>query len=348
MTIPGAAKLFSAVQEGGHQDVEPHGGDIDAIAKKYPSAPQPWIDLSTGINPFAYPIPPLSAELWSRLPLREEDHELRRIAGQRYGAFDLERIVAAPGTQALIQIVPRLIAPSEVAIVGPTYREHARCWQRLGHSVRVIADLDEIGDAKAVVVVNPNNPTGRQYEPSRLLALAEDMACRQGLLVVDEAFADLLGAEQSLVPLHPPSSIILRSFGKTYGLAGVRLGFAIAERRIAEVLRSWLGPWAVSGPAIAIGCRALEDSVWLMQTRDRLANSAEQLDKMLAAACGRIAGATSLFRLVDHPQAENIAHRLALAGIHVRQFPDQRTWLRFGIPSETMLPRLDAALAGHA
>ncbi|MFA7307574.1 MAG: threonine-phosphate decarboxylase CobD [Hyphomicrobium sp.] len=348
MNVPDAARLFSGSQAGGQDDVEPHGGDIDAIAKRYPGAPQPWIDLSTGINPFAYPIPPLSAELWSRLPLREDDDELRRAAARSYRAADPDWIVSAPGTQALIQIIPRLIEPTEVAIVGPTYREHIRCWRRMGHAVRVIQDLDEIGDAKVVVVVNPNNPTGRHYEPRRLLALAEDMARKRGLLVIDEAFADLLGADQSLAPLQPPSTIILRSFGKTYGLAGVRLGFAIAEPRVASVLRSWLGPWAVSGPAIAIGCQALEDAGWLLQTRDRLANAAQYLDELLAASGGSIAGATPLFRLVDHPQADNIAHVLALAGIHVRQFPDQRTWLRFGIPNKDALLRLESALAVRA
>lgn len=345
MNIPGAAKLSSAIQLGGQHDVEPHGGDIDAMAKRYPDAPQPWIDLSTGINPFAYPIPPLPAELWARLPLHEDDDELRRIAARRYGVADAKRVVSAPGTQALIQIVPRLIEPTDVAIVGPTYREHIRCWQRMGHAVRVIEDLGEIGNAKAVVVVNPNNPTGRHYEPGRLFSLAEDMARRQGLFVVDEAFADLLGPDQSLAPLQPPSSVILRSFGKTYGLAGVRLGFAIAEPRVADVLRSWLGPWAVSGPATAIGQRALEDPAWLSETHDRLANAAEQLDRLLTAAGGRIAGATPLFRLVDHPQADSLAHRLALAGIHVRRFPDRKSWLRFGIPNDAALLRLKAALA---
>lgn len=344
MNIPDALQMFSGSQVGGLDDVEPHGGDTDAVSKQYPDAPKPWIDLSTGINPFAYPIPPLSPDVWARLPLHDEETELLRKAAQRYGAADAARVVAAPGTQALIQIIPRLVEPTTIAVLGPTYREHIRCWRRAGHSVRVIGDLDEISDEKAVVVVNPNNPTGRCYEPSRLLAIAETLERRRGLLVVDEAFADLLGADQSLVPLQPPSTIILRSFGKTYGLAGVRLGFAIAELDVASRLRSWIGPWAVSGPAIAIGCQALDDGAWLIETRDRLANAARQLDALLIASELAIVGATPLFRLVDHPRAARVAHALATAGIHVRQFADNPTWLRLGIPKESGLARIERAL----
>ncbi|WP_041320434.1 threonine-phosphate decarboxylase CobD [Hyphomicrobium denitrificans] len=345
MNTPAVAKSFSASQSVGQAEFEPHGGDIDTVSKRYPNAPRPWIDLSTGINPFAYPIPPLPADVWSRLPLREEDAELRCKAAHRHGAVDLDHVVSAPGTQSLIQVIPRLKEPTDVAIIGPTYREHIRCWARMGHAVRVIGELDEIDNANVVVIVNPNNPTGRHYEPRQLLSVAEDMARRQGLLLVDEAFADFLGADQSLGPLQPPSTIILRSFGKTYGLAGLRLGFAIAEPGVASVLRSWIGPWAVSGPAIAIGCRALEDTGWLISARDRLANCARRLDGLLAVAKCNIVGATPLFRLAEHPRAESVAHTLAHAGIHVRQFPDQRTWLRFGIPSDAALQRLEAALS---
>jgi cobalamin biosynthetic protein CobC len=326
-------------------DFEMHGGDIDHVRERYPHAPEPWIDLSTGINPFPYPIPPLPADAWSRLPFREEEAKLRLSAARCYAADDPDRIVSAPGTQALIQLIPRLIEPTNVAIVGPTYREHMRCWKRMGHTVREIGELDEIADAVVVVLVNPNNPTGRHYAPRRLLDTAEEIAGRRGLLVVDEAFADFLGAEQSLVHLNPPSTIILRSFGKTYGLAGMRLGFAIAELHVASLLRAWLGPWAVSGSALAIGCQALEDTGWLIEAQDRLANAAQRLDKLLVGAGCDIVGRTSLFRLAEHPRAQSVANALACNGIHVRQFSDQKTWLRFGIPAVLAFHRLEAALS---
>lgn len=345
MNDPTVAPSFWVSQFCRPGDFEMHGGDIDHVRERYPHAPEPWIDLSTGINPFPYPIPPLPADTWSKLPLAEEEDKLRLVAAHRYGADDPDRIVSAPGTQALIQVIPRLIEPTSVAIVGPTYREHMRCWKRMGHTVREIGEVNEIADAKIVVLVNPNNPTGRHYTPDRLLNLAEDIASRQGLLLVDEAFADFLGSEQSLVPLKPPSTIILRSFGKTYGLAGLRLGFAIAEPQVASLLRAWLGPWAVSGPALTIGRQALEDTGWLIDARANLANAAQQLDKLLVSAGCEIIGGTTLFRLAEHPRAQSVADALACNGIHVRQFYDQKTWLRFGIPATEALCRLEGGFA---
>jgi cobalamin biosynthetic protein CobC len=345
MNGPAMTTSSLANQSGRQGDFEIHGGDIDHVRKRHPLVPEPWIDLSTGINPFAYPIPPLPADVWTRLPLREEDAQLRLRAAHCYGAVDPDRIVSAPGTQSLIQVIPRLVEPTNVAIVGPTYREHKRCWERMGHAIREIQELDEIDDANVVVLVNPNNPTGRHYDPCQLLNVAEDMARRRGLLMVDEAFADFGGTDQSLVPLRPPSTIILKSFGKSYGLAGVRLGFAIAEPEVASTLRAWLGPWAVSGPAFAVGCRALEDTSWIIDTRDRLEKAAQRLDRLLVAAGCDIVGKTHLFRLIKHPQAENVVNALAYNGIHIRQFSDQRTWLRFGIPSDTALHPLEAALS---
>ncbi|CCB65502.1 threonine-phosphate decarboxylase CobD [Hyphomicrobium sp. MC1] len=321
-----------------------HGGDIDQARRNYPNAIEPWIDLSTGINPFAYPIPTLESDAWTRLPLKEEEFELRSASAFCYGAPDVDAIVSAPGTQALIQIIPRLIEPTQVAIIGPTYSEHARCWQRLGHSTMEIETLDEIESARVVVVVNPNNPTGRHYAPQQLLSLAEEMTHRRGLLIVDEAFADLLGIEHSVVPLEPPSTIILRSFGKTYGLAGLRLGFAITQRKTAAQLREWLGPWAVSGPALAIGRQALKDSRWLADMRGRVKDARERLERLLVAAGCDVLGGTPLFLLASHPRAANVAHTLATNAIHVRQFSDQPTWLRFGIPQGSAWRRIEAAL----
>src|SRR4051794_40912831 len=138
-----------------------HGGDLDAVSRRYPDAPRPWIDLSTGINPVAYPVPPLPPESWARLPTISEDRALRTAAATRYGVAAPDMIVAAPGTQALLQILPRLRPQSSVAVLVPTYEEHALCWRRCGHRVRLVNEVEAVADAEVAVVVNPNNPTGR-------------------------------------------------------------------------------------------------------------------------------------------------------------------------------------------
>ncbi|WP_316225763.1 threonine-phosphate decarboxylase CobD [Bradyrhizobium sp. SZCCHNS3052] len=322
-----------------------HGGDLAAISRRYPDAPQPWIDLSTGINPIPYPVPAIPAESWARLPGKYENDALRAAAAARHGVAEPDMIVAAPGTQALLQILPRLRPPATVAVLAPTYEEHALCWRRCGHRVSLVDDLDALAGADVAVVVNPNNPTGRLLPRDALVSIAAGLRRRDGLLIVDEAFIDLYPADASLAADLPPATIVLRSFGKVYGLAGVRLGFAIGSVDIVRQLRDALGPWAVSGPALAIGTTALADENWLHQTRARLAKDCSRIDDLLSMAGCAVLGGTPLFRLITSPSAPDIADRLARHGIHVRRFPAQTSWLRFGLPGhETGWQRLAQAL----
>ena len=309
-----------------------HGGDLGEVRCRFPDAPLPWIDLSTGINPVAYPVPALPQESWTRLPTREASDRLLAAAAARYGVRDPSTIVAAPGTQALIQLLPRLVPKSRVMVLGPTYEEHALCWAAEGH------ELVE-RDADVTVVVNPHNPTGR-------LLTAAELRKRGGLLVVDEAFMDFLPPEASTIPDLPPDTIVLRSFGKAYGLAGVRVGFAIAATGMIDRLRQMLGPWAVSGPALEIGRRALEDSAWLRANARRLDADGRRLDALLVGAGFEIEGGTALFRLARHRDAPGMAARLGRHGIHVRAFARQPDWLRFGLPgSDAEFDRLTKAFA---
>lgn len=314
-----------------------HGGDLGAVRRRHPDAPQPWIDLSTGINPLPYPVAELPGDAWSRLPTHEAEQTLIAAAAQRYRCAPGE-LVAAPGTQALIQVLPRLVPRSRVAIVGPTYAEHELNWRRHGHDVTVVTSLD-VAAADVVVVVNPDNPTGR-LSPTQAL---RDVAAR--LLIVDEAFIDLLPGDASLAGDLPGNAVVLRSFGKTYGLAGLRLGFAMAHEPLARRLREDLGPWAVSGPALTIGAAALADDAWLQATATRLADDARKLDALLVSAGFTILGGTTLFRLASHPKAHDKVEDLARDGIHVRAFDHQPTWLRFGLPAgDEEFRRLSAAL----
>jgi cobalamin biosynthetic protein CobC len=323
-----------------------HGGALDEARRRHPHAPEPWIDLSTGINPVPYSLPSLAPESWERLPLASEELDLRRAAAARYGVSAPDMIAAAPGTQALIQIIPRLLQPTRAAVVGPTtYAEHLMAWAREGHEARGVETLAEAAAANVVVAVNPDNPTGRLIPVADLLSVAWALASRGGLLVVDEAFMDTLDPAASLAPVLPPATLVLRSFGKIFGLAGVRLGFAIADRTTSGRLREMLGPWAVSGPALAIGRRALMDGAWLLEARQRLAADALRLDALIAQAGGRVLGGSTLFRLAAHSDAGRVADGLAERGVLVRRFPSQPAWLRFGIPgTEDAWRRLEAAL----
>jgi len=322
-----------------------HGGDLATARALFPEAPQPWIDLSTGINPIPYPLPALPLSLWTRLPGADDELALLAAARAAYRMPDHAGIVAAPGTQILIELLPRLAPSGPVAILGPTYAEHGHAWRKAGFAVTEAAAPDEA--AATIVVVNPNNPDGRLLSRAALADLAAHCAARGGLLVIDEAFADF-APEASIVPDLPAGAIVLRSFGKTYGLAGLRLGFAIGTAGLMARLKAALGPWSVAGPALHVGAQALANAGWLASANRARARDAARLDALLATH-GRIVGGTSLFRLLETPAAPTLFTRLGRHGIYVRRFQNAPDRLRFGLPGdEAGWTRLQMALAADA
>lgn len=321
-----------------------HGGDLATAQALFPQAPEPWIDLSTGINPIPYPLPELPLSLWQRLPGKAEEAALLAAARTAYRIRPESGLVAAPGTQILIELLPRLVPAANVAVLGPTYGEHAPAWRKAGAEVREIADLADAGDANVVVLVNPNNPDGRIVAQETLVALAGLLAERGGLLVVDEAFADF-APEVSLLTILPEGALVLRSFGKAYGLAGLRLGFAVGEARFTGALDAMLGPWAVAGPALHVGAVALGDAAWLSAAGEARAADSGRLNTLLASH-GRIVGGTVLYRLLETSQAPALFERLGRAGVYVRRFQHDPSRLRFGLPGdEAAWARLADALA---
>jgi cobalamin biosynthesis protein CobC len=324
-----------------------HGGNLLAARRAYPLAPEPWLDLSTGVNPYAYPFDCLPHESLVRLPEPEELFALETAASKAYRAPANAEVIAAPGTQAIINWLPCLFPARRVGILGFSYCEHARSWAKSGAEVAIVDELAGLQDKDVAIVVNPNNPDGRLVNSRDLLALAKTLGSHDGLLIADEAFIDFLEPGASVVPDLPMcGALVLRSFGKTFGLPGLRLGFAIASKPVAKKLRSALGPWPVSGLAITIGTKALLDAGWLEATKTRLMADAGALDDVLAAAGFVSVGGSLLYRLVRHDDAQGSFERLANAGILVRRFAERPGWLRFGIvASNAERLRLSVALA---
>ncbi len=326
---------FSSPSSSGAAPVH-HGGDLAAAAARFGTPGNSWLDLSTGINPVAYPLGPVPETVMARLPDGGDLEGLHDAARRAYGASPEAAMVAAPGTQALIQALPRLFPVASVGIMGPTYGEHAPAWAVAGHRVadeRNICGL-AAGPWSYAVVVNPNNPDGRVQQPDGVLAFAEELHGRGGVLVIDEAFVDVspeLSVSAYAGTQEHKGLVVLRSFGKFFGLAGVRLGFAIGERETMARLESALGPWAVSGPAIWAGARALADTTWASETRARLKNDAARMDSLLTGFGMEIVGGTDLFRLASHDDAQGVYERLGSAGVLVRRFDDHPSWLRFGL-----------------
>jgi cobalamin biosynthetic protein CobC len=311
-----------------------HGGDLGVARKLFPGAPEPFVDLSTGINPLAYPMPALSPDLFARLPEPAAVEVLAAIAAKAYGAPSATNVVVASGTQSLLSHVFALVPNGRAFVLGPTYTEHARVARLVGHQVLETDAIATLRGSRLAVVVNPNNPDGSLQQRETLLALADDQRINNGLLVVDEAFMDVGPPGFSLAgDVGRGNIVVLRSFGKFFGLAGIRLGFALLDQPSAVRLAAMLGPWAVSGPALAIGAAALADTTWIEETRHRLLQASGRLDAILIGAGVGIPGGTALFRLVRTPAAPALFHHLGSAGILVRNFPDNATWLRFGLPA---------------
>ena len=101
-----------------------HGGDLGAARLLFPGAPEPFVDLSTGINPNPYPAPPLSGDVFARLPDSAALANLIAVAAAAYGAPSTAHVAPAPGTQILLPLVASLVPPGRAAVLSPTYAEH--------------------------------------------------------------------------------------------------------------------------------------------------------------------------------------------------------------------------------
>jgi cobalamin biosynthesis protein CobC len=302
-----------------------------------------WIDLSTGVSPYPWPIPEIPLRCWTRLP--EDDDGLLEAACAYYGAREL---LAVDGTQCAIQLLPSLRKPSRVAVLGPTYAEHAHAWRQNGHDV-VELDADGVDDKldalDVIVVVNPNNPTGEYRARDALMRWYEALRARCGWLVVDEAFMDATPQFSVIAEAHRDGLIVLRSFGKFFGCPGARLGFVAAHHELLRRLRELAGPWPISGAARWIGRLALADAAWHEAARALLAAKSQALGELLQSHGLPPTGGTALFQWIKTGQSEHSSAYFSERRILVRLFTQPRS-LRFGLPgSADEWQKLERALA---
>jgi cobalamin biosynthetic protein CobC len=321
-----------------------HGGRIRAAAQRYGIPENDWLDLSTGINPNGWPVPPVPQEIWQRLP--QDDDELHAAAQNYYGTTAL---LAVAGSQAAIQALPRLRAPGRVAVVAPSYAEHAHAWRQHGHQVTPMSEAEILhsGDeVQVALIVNPNNPSGKLFTRDELLCLHEKLAARGGWLIVDEAFMDAAPVH-SLAALSPREGlIVLRSVGKFFGLAGARVGFVLAEQKLLQALAALLGPWPIAAPSRYVTTLALRDSAWQQTTRHGLALAAQRLSDLLKQYGLPPDGSCGLFQWACCADASGVHEQLAQRSILTRLF-DAPHSVRFGLPrDEADWQRLANALSG--
>jgi cobalamin biosynthesis protein CobC len=306
-----------------------HGGGLDAAIAQHGGTRSEWIDLSTGINPVPYPVSGLLPHDWTALPDQAAHDALIQAARSFWSVPDDAAILPAPGASALIARTPFLSAAGRVQIQTPTYNEHAAAFDAQGWHVTATAP------ATARVLVHPNNPDGYQWQASDITA---------PLTIIDESFCDITPDATLIRHAATPGVVVLKSFGKFWGLAGLRLGFAIAPPDSIAKLSTSLGPWPVSGPALRVGAKALQDTQWAAQTRLRLGLDRSRLDDLMTGHGASLCGGTDLFRLYAVDNAKHWQSRLAKHKIWTRIFPWSDTHLRLGLPTGDGWDQLETAL----
>jgi len=308
-----------------------HGGRLRKAAQQYGIAEPDWVDLSSGLAPWPWAIPPIPERAWARLP--ETDDGLEAAACAYYG---VAQVLPVPGSQCAIQLLPRLRRGGKIGVLSPCYAEHAEAWRRAGHVVREVSETEVdffLDSLDVLVVVNPNNPTGRLLPPERLLEWHARLAERGGWLVVDEAFMDNT-PDMSLAPhIERAGLIVLRSFGKFFGLAGVRLGFVLAQAKFLQLLAEQVGPWAVSGPTRILGQACLTDTDGHQRMIARSNQASARLVGLLARLGLAPQGGCALFQWLVTDKAAALHEFMAQRGILLRLFVTTSS-VRFGLPPE--------------
>ncbi|MBK5416458.1 threonine-phosphate decarboxylase CobD [Pseudomonas sp. TH31] len=323
-----------------------HGGRLRKAALEYGIAEADWLDLSSGLAPWPFPIPQIALRAWARLP--ETDDGLEQAACDYYGAA---HVLPVAGSQMAIQLLPRLRRAGKVGVLSPCYAEHAEAWRRNGYIVREVLEQEVdffLDSLDVLVVVNPNNPTGLSLSPNRLLDWHSRLAQRGGWLVVDEAFMDNTPHLSLASFTHQVGLIVLRSFGKFFGLAGVRLGFVLAERKLLRLLAEQVGPWAVSGPTRVLGQACLQDTEGHARQRVRSEEASQRLAALLERYDLKPQGGCALFQWLITERAEALHAFMARRGILLRLFTHNSS-LRFGLPADAAEEaRLEQALQAFA
>ncbi|WP_299329052.1 threonine-phosphate decarboxylase CobD [Parasphingopyxis sp.] len=323
-----------------------HGGRINAMARAFPDAPLPWIDLSTGISPFTYPLPAIAQDAWERLPTASARDACERSMVSTFGC-DPAVCRAVAGTEIVIRQLPAVLGARRVALRTPSYIDHALAWGAAGAEILSVSEpLAMASEVDAIVIVNPNNPDGYRWPLDRIEAARETLAARNGWLIVDEAYADLEPKRSMAAAAGKEGLVVLRSFGKFFGLAGIRLGAVLAPSGLLERLDARLGDWDVSGPALSVGAAAYRDRDWQEATRERLRDASLSLREMLASTELRDIGGTDLFRFAFTSDAGLLWRQLAEQGIAIRRFAGDLHHVRIGLPgTDRSLARLRAALS---
>jgi cobalamin biosynthetic protein CobC len=339
----------------------------------YPYAYYPNSNLKSNSNFYPYSDQPLDNTLdnsaYHHLPQQSPD--LLSISRDYYlkaspVAHQWPNPIIANGSQQVIQSLPILwqqahsvettkdtltYLKATVWLPRFGYKEHEFCWRLMGHTIKHYHTLSDITikTNTVVVVINPNNPTTELSSMDDLLALEKNLEKHQSWLIIDEAFMDSFPSHYSRLS-QPISNntFVLRSLGKFFGLAGLRVGFVWCSNIWNNRLQQHIGPWPVSGLSLKLAENALADIRWQNQQIINLNKQSIALEKLLSEyfhQCNTrvVLKRSHLFVTVMLDNASKTFDALCHKGIYVRLF-DCRSGLRFGLPNNDELQQLKQRL----
>jgi cobalamin biosynthetic protein CobC len=327
-----------------------HGGQLDRVKQDYPEQLLPWIDLSTGISPFRYPVDINASACFKHLPQGHSD--LIAAASCYYG---VDHGLPIPGSMWAIQNLPLIRKLCEqntndsrpVLLPRMGFNEHVKAWAAWGFNIEYYDDMpsiDQLGRAQSCVVINPNNPTGYHCSKQSLLDAHKLLLSNDAWLIVDEAFIDLTPEYSCVAESVQQGFIVLRSFGKYFGLPGIRLGSIMACDQIIGNVKNLLNEWSINSAAQQIATTAFLDANWQYEVNKNIKTNSVKLQKLLKSLDLKTQG-TDFFRTYLTSNAKILNEHLLKLGIYVRLLDDE-SGIRIGMPNENSdWKRLEVALS---
>ncbi len=276
-----------------------------------------WTKLNTNENP--YPPSPKVAEAIAAATARLNIYpdpvgtSFRRAVAELFG-LDADWILPANGSdENLTMLLRSFIDPGELVLSPyPSYILYETlAGLQDGHYERLVlnadwsfdfaAIADRVARAKLVFVPNPNSPSGNRWTDEELLRLLPP----NGILVVDEAYGDFCDVPHRMELLRRPEGariVVTRTLSKSYSLAGLRLGFAIARPELIAGLRKVKESYNCDGLSLAGGEAAIRDQAWMLANRDRIIATRTRLTAELRRRGFHVVGSQANFVWATHPQ----------------------------------------------
>ncbi|BCE01204.1 aminotransferase class I/II-fold pyridoxal phosphate-dependent enzyme [Marinicellulosiphila megalodicopiae] len=324
-----------------------HGGNLIQSSTLYNIPIDQWTDLSTGISPFIYPVPIVPQSIYARLP-----YECPKFTQAVKQYYKVDHFLAVPGSQTAIEQLPVLLKQistvDNVLIPFAGYQEHRFHFAKqqfqtdMYSSFNVDKAFDEIKNAlnkqpSHVLIIQPNNPTGIVFSFEQIETILKQIH-NDAFLVIDEAFIDSSSRPSILEKLNQHKNlIVLRSVGKFFGLAGLRLGFVFAQPSILTLLNEQIGKWTVSSPTQFIATQALLDTEFHKQTLHNILqknkDTQAEFKNIQAVASQVFVSELFISYLLDRVQAEDIFEDYAKRGVLLRliEVDDSSSLIRVGL-----------------